>query len=420
LAVAVTGTPSLATAHRSAGKLDPAFSKDGKLTTSFPEPVALAEDLALQDDGKIIVAGSAGDSVGTPYLRPSSFAMVRYRKNGRIDRSFGERGRMLASFGGGAYGNAVATQPDGKLIVTGWVLNGSPASSDTNQINFALARFDREGRLDTTFGDNGLVSYDIAQQVGLAPDLDQGRDVAVQADGKIVVAADAADRGGFALRFQPDGSPDPTFSNDGIVEGPASSYRSIAVQADGALLLAGRYSNLPNADLALARLDSNGELDSSFAGNGLVTTDVAGAVQEVAEQVAIASDGRILLLGTSCQFGGCAVDLVRYTIDGALDPSLSNGGLLSLPGDADHPSVMTLNGAQPIVASESNGVVLRRFKQDGTLDRSFSRDGKAVSKFGLAVSPAGLAVTSKGRLVMAGTFSTDRPRGFALARYLLR
>src|SRR5262249_33644368 len=188
----------------SAGDLDPTFGTGGKGTTSFGGSVGNEGDaMALQPDGKIIVVGTTDVGGGG-----SNFAVARYNADGTLDTTFSFDGKVTTDFGGDDRAFSVAIQADGKIVVAG-------ASLTNPGDDFALARYNPDGVLDHSVGTDGKVTTDFAGN------FDAAFGVAIQSNGKIVVAgkanipvsANTAEiTDDFALaRYNPDGSPDAGF-----------------------------------------------------------------------------------------------------------------------------------------------------------------------------------------------------------------
>ena len=201
----------------------------------------------------------------------------------------------------------VAIQSDGKIVAAG----------DSN-FDFAVVRYNTDGSLDTSFGAGGKVT------TALGSSFDYGYSLALQPDGKIVVCGQIG--GDFGLvRYNTDGSLDTSFDGDGKVItalGPAEdSGQSVAIQPDGKIVAAGRSSNGINFDFAVVRYNPDGSLDTSFNGDGKVTTAV-GPSDDHAWGVALQSDGKIVVCGETR--GNFA--LVRYNADGSLDTSFGEDG----------------------------------------------------------------------------------------------
>jgi uncharacterized delta-60 repeat protein len=264
------------------GTLDATFGGDGRVTTHFTARSAdLAFAVAIQADGKVVAAGVSNDR----------FALARYTTNGKLDTTFGGDGKVTTHFTAASedQSQSVAIQADGKIVAAGESFPSSAPSSD-----FALARYDSRGRLDSTFGGDGKVRTDFA-----AGSDDSANAVAIQADGKIVAAGFSHDR--FALaRYNSNGRLDTAWGGDGTVtthfaDRSTDVAEAIGIQADGKIVTAGD-SVLSNDHFALARYTTDGRLDSAFGSDGRVTTRFA-TWSTVAFAVAIQGDGRIVAAG---------------------------------------------------------------------------------------------------------------------------
>jgi uncharacterized delta-60 repeat protein len=168
--------------YNSNGTLDASFGTGGRVTTDFGGPNDQARSVAVQPDGRIVVAGAAGGFIN----RGFDFAVARYNSNGTLDTSFGTSGKVTTDFAGGndvpTEPSAIALQEDGKIVVVGYTLVDDIS-------DFALAGFNSDGTVDTSFGTNGKVTTDFAGAN------DVPFSVAVQPDGNIVVAGGATING---------------------------------------------------------------------------------------------------------------------------------------------------------------------------------------------------------------------------------
>ncbi len=223
------------------GSLDPTFSTDGKVTTDFAGGFDEAFAVALQPDGKIVAAGGA--VVGSS---PFDFALTRYNPDGSLDPTFGTDGKATTDFGGTDEALAMALQPDGKIVAAGQAFTGS---SPDFAVDFAVARYNPDGSLDSTFGTGGKVTTDFAG-------FDAARAVALQPNGKIVAAGGSSFD--FAVaRYKKHGSLDPSFGPGGKVTTDFASStdvaRAVALQPDGKIVAAGDAATGTSFDFALAR-----------------------------------------------------------------------------------------------------------------------------------------------------------------------
>ena len=354
--------------YNSDGSLDTTFSEDGLAVTDFGSFHDYGNAVALQSDNKIVVAGTSKNDLDT------DFAVARYNIDGSLDASFDEDGRVTMDFGGNSdQSNAVAIQPDGKIVAAG-----------TSESDFAVARYNADGSLDTSFGVDGIVSTDISFD-------DTGRAVALQPDGKIVVAGtvnsnlydDLA-----VIRYNSDGSLDTTFDEDGIVTTDFGTYKScvsgsyIAIQSDGKIVIPGTsgepfippppYFFADNAfDFAVARYNNDGSLDTSFNENGKVTTDLYNS-NDYGFAVSIQADGKIVMAGRID--GDFAV--VRYNVDGSLDTSFDEDGKVTTDSGSgffdEGRSVAIQSDGKIVVAGSAGGnFAVVRYNIDGSLDKSF-------------------------------------------------
>jgi len=221
------------------GTLDSTFGDNGRVVTDFAGYKDYAASVVIQENGKIVVGGYSTN--GTDI----DFALVRYNIDGSPDNSFGTNGKLTTDFGGNQdYGSSVVLQVDKKIVVAGYSYNGTDR-------DFALARYNIDGSLDNSFGTNGKLITDFAGYD------DYGTSVALQEDGKIVVAGKSSDgtSAGFALvRYNIDGSIDSSFGNNGFIitdfgVGGFAFGKSIAMQVDGKIVVAG----FVGYDFAVAR-----------------------------------------------------------------------------------------------------------------------------------------------------------------------
>jgi uncharacterized delta-60 repeat protein len=289
------------------GNLDGTFGTGGKLITIFAGHGDNAHAVVIQPDGKILVGGSAiVISKTLPGEFTFGFALARYNQDGSLDLGFGEQGKVISDFDGLC--TRLVLQPDGKIIAGGTI-----TTQKTNS-DFALARYNADGSLDAAFGNGGKVTTDFNKWA------DSLSGLALQADGKIVVAGDVDppdplhnDSQPCVARYNPDGSLDSTFGNRGtVIDGNFTAARAIALQDNGKIIVAGLGSNQKgDGDFALARYMANGNVDTSFGNGGMITTSFLGSDDAFA--LALLPDGRIIAAGATYGpefFSGFA--LARY------------------------------------------------------------------------------------------------------------
>lgn len=396
------------------GSLDTSFGVDGKVTTSIGFSDS-ATALAIQTDGKIVAAGFC--SAPAPCASSYAFAVVRYNSNGSLDPTFGSDGNGIVTTditgsGESSFALSVAIRPDGKIVTAGYV-NTSPGTA------FAVVRYNSDGSLDTGFDSDGIVTTVI--QMGT----NKAKSVAIQLDGKIIAAGDSNQFSAFA-RYNSDGSLDPSFGTDGIVVaslGGNSVINSVSIQSDGRVVGAGYVFNGTSNDFAIARLNSDGSFDDTFDTDGIVLTPI-GTSNEQSYAVAINSaDGTIVAAGSSY-----IVDddfaVVRYNSDGSLDASFGVGGKVTTDIDTEitqgYATAVQSDGKIIAVGWTYNGIQQKfavvRYNANGSFDNSFDSDGKVTTAFGIFGSSASaVAIQSDGKIVVAGTdYSAN---DFAVVRY---
>jgi uncharacterized delta-60 repeat protein len=376
-----------AVALASGGGLDPSFSGDGwvrTLAARSPSNTYLprgGEDVALQPDGKILVTGTILDATSHWY-----FGVFRYTADGSLDRTFAGGGFAEVDLGNAEFAHAVAVQRNGRIVVAGEA--DCPFS-----LCFALVRFLPDGSLDRSFGANGVVRTMFARYGA-----SRAYDVAVQPDGKIIAVGmrflgnDAQNDELFAVaRYRPDGKLDRTFSHDGLASvdfgfGDADAS-AVAVQRGGKILVAGsgaRNANRTEEDFAVARLRANGRLDRSFSGDGRVTVDFGHRLSDGVHGLTPRRDGRIVLAGSSGKRGAVPrIAVARLLANGRLDRSFGAGGKrLTRPG--------RYGGYANTVVQQPDGriVVAGRVFDDRRLDTSawalarYGRGGALDRSFG--------------------------------------
>ncbi len=399
-----------------AGQLDLGFGIGGKVTTSFGNLGDLANSVAIQSDGKIVVTGHSFLS-GVNY----AIALTRYNPNGSLDTTFDVDGKVTTSIGtlGQDLGLSTAIQSDGKILV------GGSSRGAINNDDFALIRYNSNGSLDTSFDNDGKVTTSI----GIYHEI--GRSIAIQTDGKIIIAGESLNTTGydFALvRYNTNGSLDTTFDTDGKVTTSFGNFHdnpsAITIQSDGKILVAGG-SNNGNDFFAIARYNIDGSLDTTFDIDGKITTAI-GLGNAYATSIAIQSNGKIVVAGSSHNSINYDFALVRYNIDGSLDTTFSNDGMVTtaLGSSQDVISAVSIQPDGKIVAagfsaSSHYDFALARYNPNGSLDTTFDIDGKVKTDFGNKNDHGySVALQNDGKIVLAGS-SNDSSNQFvfALARY---
>jgi len=278
------------TRYKTDGSLDASFGTGGRVVTWGFGVEGGPRALAIQSDGKIVAAGYK-------VVNSSDFLTARYNPNGTLDSSFGSGGLVTTSFGGiRDEAKDVAIQSDGKIVVAG---QNRTFPTIPFTFNFALARYNTDGTLDTSFGSGGKVVTPFGYNFG-------SKAMAIQSDGYIVAVGEAgSDYTNIAFawaRYKADGSLDSNFGTDGKVLTPVdgvSGANTVAIQSDGKIIAAGHGGGYgTGSGIALAKYNSNGSLDSSFGTGGKVLTPFPLNGGAGANDIAIQSDSKIVVLGS--------------------------------------------------------------------------------------------------------------------------
>ncbi len=346
---------------QAAGELDMSFGNGGKVQTDFSEFSDIVYDMVVQPDGKIVAVG-VNRYVTSFNVTENNFAIARYNSDGSLDTSFGTGGKVSTDFHNtDDAAYGVALQSDGKIIVV-----GSSERSLGSDEDLAIARYNSNGTLDTTFGTGGKVTIDFDTRENAA------KAVIVQPDNKILV-------GGYAR------------------------------------LMHQFYTDL---DFVLIRYNSDGSLDTTFDGDGIATTDFSSPQNPSSADdivsLALMPDGRILAGGSNYANSG-NLALARYSANGSLDTTFDTDGKVINPlgpNDVHNLRSMVVQPDGKIVTvgrawynTSRPAFGLARFNTDGSLDTTFSGDGSLVTP----PAPAGwgeyatdVALTAGGKIVVVG------------------
>lgn len=302
------------------GALDTTFDGDGLATSSSTSIDEGAQSLVLDSNGRAVLGGFRLFQPRANGTNGYDFTLMRFKTNGNLDTTFGTSGTTTTYFGtsiASTLVTSISLQSDGKIIAAGEADQGF-------DIDLALARYDTSGNLDTTFGTSGTTTLEIGVDSFHAVD-----NLAIQTDDRIVVGGFLGSD--FALaRLTASGTPDTTFDTDGLVTtdfGSAEQVRAVDIQTDGKIVAAGAKAG----DSAWARYGTNGSIDSTFGTNGITTTDFGGT--DWVNDITIASDDKLNLTGTS----GNDFVLTRVMNDAyeALEQTVSAGGTSTMDSESD-------------------------------------------------------------------------------------
>ncbi len=418
------------------GSLDPSFGNGGIVTATCNGVVAdlcTPTDLVLQPDGKTVVLVSAPN---VPANTGRDFYVFRFLWNGTFDPGFGNGGIARIFFTPQADSEnpfKLAVQADGKIVVVG----SAALSNKSNSPNgFAVARLNSNGTLDSSFGSGGKLLFNFSSRATAA-----AKSLAIQADGKILVGGNS-DANFAVVRLLPtNGAFDSTFNGTGvsIIQIPINRGQSVgnpganglAIQPDGKIILAGQRPAVTGTggDFAVFRLHAGGSPDASFGSNGQVTTNFFGSNDSAnAAEIdfsnmpnfKIVVGGEVRTSDPDTRFG-----IVRYNQNGSLDTSFNGGKITVGPSGFDSRLYsMKVDSFGRIYASGSvknfttliADLSLARILPTGVLDPSFGIQGFVFTDIqGEDRNWGGLAFTPDGRVVVAG--DTNSRRVVVVARY---
>jgi uncharacterized delta-60 repeat protein len=312
------------------GTLDAGFNGAGMVVTNVGQ-YSQGQTLIQQQDGKLVVAGSAHNSYDSEGNLHQQLVLVRYNLDGTLDASFGDAGIVTTQ----GYENQnmfyeLAQQTDGKLVAAGYFQHGASGGWLSDIV---LVRYNTDGSLDSSFGVNGIVISSGGAAINLA----------IQSDGKIIISASLSDSPWMPwnlLRYNSDGSLDTDFGVNGVVTTTFASSKmgqygtpfpfinTMLLQSDGKIVAGGSVTvqGANIYDFALARYNSDGSLDNSFGVDGLVTTDL-GSNYDQAFSVVQQKDGKLILAGQGGDINS-SMSIARYNKDGTLDHGFGNAGIL--------------------------------------------------------------------------------------------
>lgn len=409
---------TLPIAHAQDGTLDVTYDSDGRV---FLPQVGFYTGtfLALDAQNRTVVCASVGDA----------FYATRLLPNGQIDASFGAAG-------------VAAGQPEPEMSQDMTFAMALPGNKTLIVLNAygqdtidetRLVVLDATGKLDTTFGNNGVVRLDL--NPGLGEEYLYGG--AVQPDGKIVLTGVTIDPNldlpqGLVLRFNANGTPDATFNGNGRVNAPAllfvSFFSSLTLQADGKIVLAGATADLATQTLLglLLRLNSNGQLDFTFGTAGVVRLSALGSRFNFINDITRAVDGKLLLAGTNFPQPD-SLRILRLNTNGSVDNTFGSGGMATFFPAGTQATLtnkcrVQADGKIIVLASAlidsttfEEGYVLARLTSNGQADATFGNSGFAIQRDNQDASD--LALQADGKILVGGIYFLPSDDGLFVHRY---
>ncbi|MGC2234563.1 MAG: hypothetical protein WA584_00195, partial [Pyrinomonadaceae bacterium] len=401
-------------ASTAAGALDTCFGTDGKVTTDITDDRDFSRALAIQPDGKIVVAGIAGYSTTAGN---ADFLVVRYNTDGSLDTTFGGGDGIVTTdfsewtVNDDDYCRGLAIQPDGKIIVAGRSFVSAPGT-----YALALIRYNTDGSLDTTFDGDGKAQFDMNAIIEMYA-------FALQPDGKILVGGRAysfsnGTFSGILARFNSNGSIDTSFGSNGSTTASITSIFSITLQPDGKLVAGGTNGVDSSATFAISRLNPNGSPDIFFGSGGVVTYHPTFSDQTWF--VKIRHDNQIFIGGHSSAIqGDSRGTLLRFGSGGTFGQSMiypDERAFWNMTFQPDWKAVTVGLSFNP-----SNGFTVRRFTDVNIPDTTFGGGAVYLKFLPAAVAETssvnGIAMARDNKIVVAGsvTEAKNTTTGWRLA-----
>ena len=402
------------------GTLDTSFDSDGIVITTFSGFDANVQSIIIQPDKKIIAGGiiSKGGI--------NQFGLARFNSDGSLDVSFGNLGKVISDYPDLMLLSSIALQSDGKIVVAGNLFNSIFTVS-----HFVLVRYDTNGLLDRTFGIDGRVITSISNKI------DKITSIIIQNDGKIIASGTTSDDLNYSdisiVRYNPDGTLDASFGNNGITVTSIRTWDfgyAIALQNDNKIVISGSTSNEfnpvfgPDYDFLVLKYDKFGVLETTFGNGGSVIIGTTDA-NEKALSINVLSDGKIAIAGEH--------HILKYSFmiskllpNGAVDTSFGNNGLVlnDLASQFIESVVMQIDGKFLITEYNGTGgccsadIKLIRFLEDGNFDTTFGTNGIVTADFLNENNQANsIAVQDDGKIIIGGVSGNQIHSDYGLARF---
>ncbi|MBV9960353.1 MAG: hypothetical protein JO360_18140 [Acidobacteria bacterium] len=408
------------------GDLDQTFGTGGKVLTGIGAGAVTGRGMVIQPDGKIVVAGAT--NLNAP---ASDFLVTRYNTDGTLDTTFDGDGKVTTDFNNRSDAAfAAAIQPDGRIVVVG------VSGTNSTDKDFAIARYNSDGSLDSSFDGDGRVVTDFGNLS------DEAAAVAIATTGKIVVAGTTSSRNGdFAVaRYLANGSLDAAFGSGGLVtidafcSGNCSNSfergNSVAIYPDGRIVVAGDARGVGSAlvRFAAARYLDSGALDTSFGSFGRASLNISGCCGDgsMATAMALQPDGKIVVVGgykefSNQQLRGLAVN--RFTANGSFDSTFFDSNITLSPAPANYQlNSVALQPDGKIVAAGNYGsaFLVARYMTNGLRDPLFGNNGIVTTEMDPAATGGGafaVGIQADGKIVAAGHQQSALGGEIAVARY---
>lgn len=373
---------------------DNTFGTNGKVYEDFISGNNSISQIVLQSDGKIVTCGAV--VTNNPF---SQCLVVRFNTDGTVDSAFGNNGTVVTD-NNPAFATSIALQNDGKILITG----GVELSNNNNEI--LVTRLNSNGTLDTTFGNSGttIISLPTSNEDGLS--------IKIDPTGKIYIGGFTYNtiNTSFIVRLDQNGTIDNTFANNGSAIVNGEVIYDLEFFSDGKILCIG--NNVTS--LTLSKLNTDGTFDTSFDGDGMVSTIFGPNEYPYARKAVVLNNGDFIVVGHAFQNSKNKPILARYHSNGSLDTTFGNNGIVikdfgGIIEGYGLDAAIDLNNH--LIVGYSAGVSnnwdfgLGCYNLDGTEVNSFGTNGTFIFNFGIDMEYfSSLAIQSDNKIVMAGNY----------------
>lgn len=340
------------------GTIDNTFGTDGALRFNVGNGQSFIMDSKVQPDGKTVFTGYSWASNFT-----GDFVAIRLNADGTFDNTFGTNGIVVLDDGKNEVASALTILPNGKIILAGYVND-----------NFAMAQLNTDGSLDADFGIGGWVVTPISSTFSYASS------IGVLSNGDIILGGFVYAGNGTqmaAVKYRANGNIDTAFGTNGVVAFNLSEstdfVSGVGIQADGKILLAGHAyagTNPLRYDITIVRLNSNGSFDNSYGTNGVARAKVVQNGENYTSKLGMQPDGKPVVAGTTVEGNSWNACLVRFNTDGTLDSSFGTNGKISLDINNEDQE------GRAIALPEDGSFIIGGYSYDKTLDISYMMAAK--------------------------------------------
>ena len=318
--------------------------------------------------------------------------------SGSLDKSFGDNGKVITGSAKHEEILDIISNSDGTIYACG------AAQTTANGVDSFLSKYSQDGNLVSSFGTNGTVFSNKAKD-------DQCNAMVKDSSGNIYAVGGLTDSSnkqrGYIVKYKPDGTRDTSFNGSGFLQTAIDSILNAVAMQNGKILIAGQHKG----KASIARLNANGTLDSSFGNSGTLELG-DGSTDDQILDIALDSSGRIIIVGkTVAGVSNENAVVARLTSNGQLDTTFGTNGVVIYDDPnhkADRVEAVTVDSSGKIIATgySNKKMTLAKFNNDGSLDTSFASNGLFLDSNGVASVGTDLTIDANDNIVITGTIAT--------------